>query len=884
MPFRKRMSGQLLQECEEEWINQDRILREQQYLTALDKLSKTALNNGEFRRTAEFARRLIATDPLQESAYRVLIEALFRSGNAAEATQIYRDLRIMLRSELNTDPDPVTIAVFEELKLNSRAVAVRHETFTPGLPDAGKHSESPLRSLPTLSIKLLGRNELCGEALAVLDSSRVLTLTGTGGIGKTSIALEILTSASKKYAGGTVFVELARLTDPATVPAAVSGAMGIRDQRDEPAQLSIERTIGTSQYLLVLDNCEHLLEVIANLVASLVQHCPNLTVLCTSRQALHIRGERTLVVTPLSVPTDQALSASRYTGKLQLHDALEYPAVQLFVERSRQINPQFQPTPTNILNIIRICRQLDGNPLAIELAAARIRVMTPAQIEARLSDRFRLLVSGNRTDDKRQQTLRALVDWSYALLEHDERQVFACLSLFTGSCTIEAVEAICAGINVADWAKQEGTLHFDAWQVLDILHSLVDRSLVVAEEYNGTKRFTMHATIRAFAKECFAAFEAREVALRRYCQFFKDLALGSLQLPMDQSIEVVNADYTNILNAIEFSALLPDGGRAGLEVACALERFWHVRSHFRHADHYFKLAIAHRGAPLVPELYLLNRIGLANIARLLNRLQQATEMYDAIILDLADGQFPGLFVRAVGNFVAVLEVQGEFEQAKQRCQQALAVCRQSQLAQSEPVVLIKLASVLRRVGELDAAKAHYNEGIVLARLHHQIRFEYEAYTGLAVIHRVRGEFEQALDILNLVREHYQSINSNLGVAATQCEFAQIAIDKRETDIARGYLGEAIISFVDLDFSSGILGSLQIAVVLLQQMDRDRDAARLSGWCNAYRKNNGLGGVEFVSEDFLKQLEQTIGTEVFNKQRAVGARMSLDQAAALVLSE
>ena len=877
-------SGPLLQECDDEWVHQERTIREQQYITALYALANAALSNGDFRRTAEYARRLIAVDPLQESAYRLLIEALFRYGSAAEATQTYRDLRVLLRNELNSDPDPATSALYQKYKLQSRAELVTG-TNSQAEPPPAQQSVVLQRAIPHLSVKLLGREELCAEAINLLGATQVLTLTGMGGIGKTSMALEMLDRAAGNYRDGAVFVELARLADPAAVPQAVARALGIKDQRDEDFQVSIERAIGKQNYLLVLDNCEHLLSACSQLVSSLVQFCPNLTILSTSRQPLRIRGEKTLVVTPLSVPTEEVFSVKRYTGKLHLHDALEYPAIQLFVDRSQQVNPHFQANPLNLPHIIRICRQLDGNPLAIELAAARIRVMTPAQIEARLSDRFRLLVSGNRSDERRQQTLRALVDWSYALLEQDERHVFACLSLFTGSCTLEAIQAVCAASS-SEGPDDEvaATPLFDEWQVLDIVHSLVDSSLVVVEEGSGTKRFTMHATIRAYATECFEALVGRTDIVNKYCVFYKELTLGSLQLPMEQSISVVDADYSNILHAIALCSLLPEGGTTCLELACALERFWHVRSHFRHAEHYFNLAISHPSAPVETELYFLNRIGLANIARLQNRFGVATEMYELLLLDLVDGKFPGMYVRAAGNYATMLEVTGQYTRAKEYCEQALAVCRQAQLVRSEPVVIVKLASALRKLKQFEAAISLFQEGILLAQTQNQIRFMFEAHMGLAYIYRTVGDFSRAKENLDIVLDHYISIDSKLGIAAVQSEFAQIAIEKRDIDSARGYLGDALLSFVDMDFNSGILGCLQIGVVLLHAMGRDTDGARLAGWCSQYRIENGLAGVEYLPEQVLLQVEDALGNNLFDRQRSAGTQMSLDQAIAMVLCE
>jgi predicted ATPase/DNA-binding XRE family transcriptional regulator len=335
-------------------------------------------------------------------------------------------------------------------------------------------------NLPAPLTSFVGREADLARIAELLAKARLLTLTGPGGAGKTRLAIEVA-RVLDAYPDGVWLVELAPLAQPELVCQTVAVALGATEERGQPILTTLTSAIAGRRVLLVLDNCEHLVAACADLAEALLRACPNLTVLATSREPLDVAGETIWPVPPLGIedPRDAPLAALARAD-----------AVRLFVDRARAVRPDFTLTVETAPMIARICRRLDGLPLAIELAAARVNVLAPKQIAARLDDRFRLLTGGHRAAPRHHQTLRGLFDWSYDLLSPSERALFRRLSVFSGGWTIEAAEAVCAGSGV------------DPSDVLDVLASLVTKSLVLAqEEPDGAVRYRLLETLREYGAE-----------------------------------------------------------------------------------------------------------------------------------------------------------------------------------------------------------------------------------------------------------------------------------------------------------------------------------------------------------------------------------------------
>jgi predicted ATPase/tRNA A-37 threonylcarbamoyl transferase component Bud32 len=336
-------------------------------------------------------------------------------------------------------------------------------------------------NLPQQVTNFVGREHQIAEVKALLASTRLLTLLGLGGIGKTRLALQVATETLHLYPDGVWLVELASLTDSALVPQTIASAMGVRAEPGRPVTEALSASLRTSRTLLVLDNCEHLVAICAAVVEEILLACPNLKVLTTSREALGIVGEAVWRVPILSVP--------RQENVIDPSELLKYESVRLFVERVKLNKAGFTLTEKNAGTVADLCRQLEGIPLAIELAAARAKVLSVEQILAKMDDRFSLLMGGGRTTLQRQQTLRAAIDWSYGLLSEEERALMRRLTIFPRGWTLEAAEEVCSGDGIEEWA------------VLDLLTQLVDKSLVMADEQEGEGRYRMLETIRHYGLE-----------------------------------------------------------------------------------------------------------------------------------------------------------------------------------------------------------------------------------------------------------------------------------------------------------------------------------------------------------------------------------------------
>ncbi|MGO9456555.1 MAG: adenylate/guanylate cyclase domain-containing protein [Acidimicrobiales bacterium] len=425
------------------------------------------------------------------------------------------------------------------------------------LCDASLPSEfPPLRSLgaypsnlPTQTTAFVGRDDQMRDARIALDECRVVTLTGVGGVGKTRLALQVAAEVLPQYRDGVWVVELGGVSNGIAAEEAIASALGAQQQSGQALRESLLSFLRTKRLLLVLDNCEHLLDLVAALVEDMTGGAPDLTVLATSREALRVAGEQVVAVPSLTVP-DEA------TGIDELASA---PAVRLFVDRARAGRPDFTLGPENATEVAHLCRRLDGVPLAIELAAARARTMTPDEIASRLDQRFRLLTGGTRTAANRHQTLRAAIDWSYDLLADNEKALFSRLSVFAGGFDLRAAEAIGSG----------GAI--DAIDADDILGRLVDKSLISAHSLRNATRFRMLETIREYALERLEASGEIEGVRTRHAEHFARVTAEAgtgLKGPKERTwLEGVEEDLDNLRSAVTWSL---DSGEPDVALRCVL--------------------------------------------------------------------------------------------------------------------------------------------------------------------------------------------------------------------------------------------------------------------------------------------------------------------------
>jgi predicted ATPase len=404
----------------------------------------------------------------------------------------------------------------------------------------------------------IGREEQMSDVEQLLAAHRLVTLTGAGGCGKTRLALQLAADLLEAYPDGVWLVELAALADPALVSQRVASVLGVQEEPGCPLVTTLTAYLRPRSLLLVLDNCEHLLAASTQLGETLLRACPNLRILATSREGLGLLGEQTYRVPSLSLPDPRSLPP------LEQLQAVE--AVRLFVDRALLCRPTFALTPANAASVAEVCHRLDGIPLAIELAAARAKVLPVEQVAARLDDRFRLLTGGSRTALPRQQTLRALIDWSYDLLTEPERALLRRLSVFAGGWTLEAAEAVCPGDGI------------EAWEVLDLLTSLVEKSLAIYEEREDEARYRLLETVRQYARDRLLEAGEEAAVQARHRDWFLALAeraeaerRGSKEMEWINRLEI---EHDNMRAALAWCQAETTGVEAGLRLGSALEWFW----------------------------------------------------------------------------------------------------------------------------------------------------------------------------------------------------------------------------------------------------------------------------------------------------------------------
>ncbi len=645
----EQYAGELLPgDYNEAWTQNRREELRRMYLTLLLDLATLYEGRKEYERGIGVLRRALSEDPSREETHADLMRLYAHCGRRREAVLQYE----LLVEDLSREPSAETSRLYKEIRAGSfpqkSAGADERES-----DDAGQHN------LPASSTSFVGREHEIAEVRGMLSMTRLLTLTGAGGSGKTRLAVEAARALAGVYPDGVWITELAPLSEPGLVPQAVASALGIREQPGRPLLGTIIEALQSKELLLVMDNCEHLIQASSILAEELLSSCPRPRILATSREPLGIGGEVVRQVGPLSLPETS-------NGRSTAESLMRCEAVRLFVERSRVMAPDFGLTEGNAGAVVRLCRRLDGIPLAIELAAARLGDVAVEQVARRLEGSLDLLQSSGRSAEPKHQTLRSTLDWSYNLLGEMERALFGRLAVFAGGWTLEAAEQVCSG---------RGIEHYE---FLDLLVGLVDKSLVVAGATSeGAVRYRMLEPIRQYAREKLdeigQAYEARD----RHAEFFLALAEEAepeLDGPQQRLwVERLDVEHDN-LGAALLRALEHGEGELALRLGAALWRFWFARGYYGEGTTWLEQGLA-AGDPKASSTRVKATESLGWLTQRQGDTERAEAAYEEM-LELSRKLDDEANVATALNSLGTLAVQqGDHERAAPLLEENLAVLR-----------------------------------------------------------------------------------------------------------------------------------------------------------------------------------------------------------------
>ena len=736
-------------------------------------------------------------------------------------------------------------------------------------------SSTPTHNLPSPRSSFVGREQEMLEVERQLAVTRLLTLTGAGGSGKTRLALEVARDLLEAYPEGVWLVQLAPLSEGELVPRAVAEALEVPERPAQPLADTLAEVLGSRQLLLVLDNCEHLLEASARLVDLMLDSCPRVRILATSREALGVEGELRWPVPPLSVPERQRTPSS---------EELEgYESVRLFVERARGRDPSFSLGPQNALVVAEICRRLEGIPLAIELAAARVGTLPVEQISKRLADSLKLLTGGSKTKMPKQRTLRGALDWSHELLSEDEKKLFGRLSVFAGGWTLEASEALGAGEGVEED------------EVLDLLSGLVEKSLVVAKVSDeGGVRYRLLEPVRQYALGKLEESGTAQAARRRHTEFF--LALAEEADPALEGaqqaawLERLEEEHDNMRAALSWSLEEGNGPELGLRMGAALGEFWHLRGHHREGRRWLEEALARSGRlPTADRARALNRASwLALLQGDYDRSQEASE--EGLELEGVEH-----FRTGGGDSVAAalrrtlaqsVLVRGDPERAMELLEESLSLSREAGHVRGAALSLSLLASVSRSRGDFERATELYEEALALCRESGNPAAMAAILDDLGYTLLFQGDLERATVVSEEAAAILRKLEHRHQLAGALDTLGWAALNRSDPERARDLFAEGLGMDLRLGDKLGVSQRFEGLACVAGTRGQAERAAKLLGAAQALHEAMGFPlwhEQHTLIEPYLAAARSQLDESAWTEAREGGRAMSMEAAIEYALS-
>jgi predicted ATPase/DNA-binding XRE family transcriptional regulator len=826
----------------------------------------------------------------------------------------YSDTQISRLEQSQRVPDAATLkALFvpalhleHESQWVERLLELARQARLGELPEPGK-TVTP-NNLPATLTTFIGREKEQAQILQLIGRHRLVTLTGSGGVGKTRISLQVGGQVLEEYPNGIWLAELAPISDPELLPQTVASVFGIVTQSATASYTEILRNfLRTKTALLILDNCEHLLDASADFADTLLKHCPQLKILATSREALGILGEIVYHMPSLGLPDIQQT----------LEKFREYESVHLFEERAQLAQPDFQLTLENASSVAQICSRLDGIPLAIELAAARVNMFSTAQIAARLDDRFHLLTGGSRTALPRQQTLRASIDWSWNLLSESERTLLRRLTVFTGGWTLEAAESVCSA---------EGSIA--PREVSELMTQLVAKSLVIVDRHHGReRRFHLHETIRQYAYEKLLEAGEPENILSQHLKYFLDLsgrAEPALHGPDQMEwYQRLTDERDNLRVAMAHASQLGTSAadlEAGLSISAKLVDYW-VASDYREGLRWSTEFIqnpASQNLPLARAKALMTQGWLLWSMQQFEAVRSIAEECLKVFRSYGDqiGEYDALIL--MGN---MQHYAGGIKQRAEFARQALALAqsmgddlrqafalfvlgwdqrdpRSARARLEEAVVIFRhrgdwrfLAQTLGILGltalsngDLTSAEEFLDEAYEVNQRTNRSAMEY-VLTGKGILCMLHGEYGQARLYLQMNIDNLEKMGNRVGVLWGRARLGDVALREGSTAEAHQILVDTIENFHANRNKNGLIFVLDKTASLYVTLNKPEIAARLIGWSDKTREEIGDPRPRIEQADLdrdIAAIKAKIGANAYEPIYDAGRSLTLDEVVALAV--
>lgn len=726
----------------------------------------------------------------------------------------------------------------------------------------------PLRSLgglpnnlPAQISPLVGRSEVVENVAQLVKNHRIVTLVGTGGVGKTRVALQVGADLLDGSSHGVWFSDLTSVTDPDGALAAIAATFALSQQSDRPLLDVLIAYLQPKRLLLILDNCEQVIDAVAKIVAAISSKCRDVFILATSREPLHITGEHIFRMPSLSVPAERT--------SVTAESALNYEGIALFLQVAAADDPSFRLTDENAPIIAEICRRLDGIALAIELAAVRVRVLTPRRLAERLDDRFRVLTGGSRAAVPRQQTLRALIEWSHGLLSEHERQLLRRLAIFVGGWTLESAEAVCADETV------------DRLDVFDLLSSLVEKSLVVADV--ETRRFRLLESVRAFALEQLAAAGEAEVLAVRHARWVADLAdrvVASWATSSDLS-DTVDGELDNARTAIDWALSHDELSLAGRSIsgfAAVINRLLGQRE----LTCRLELILSRLDAELEPAVAVRVLRALAGAVSGSRRVEAAQRA-----LTLAERCNDVLFIAlSLGELSIGLYQTGRANEGRPHIERAVSVVRGHNLRGIYSFTLNMAGIIANECGDYERARQVYTEGLAVAEETGALDTVIAIRANMAENEFRMGDAKRALELAIVAEDTARAECSNLRLVRALQNGVAYRLALGDFAAARSYALEALRLAIagSYDFHVGIL--IQHLATVAAQNGDPRRAAQLCGYVDAWYQAEGLArefSEQFGYDILMAALRKNLNEAEIRTYASEGAVLSAADASAAALA-